>query len=224
MGLPCEPLLHGHLAYAVAPPEALVMLPNERLMHVDAAHAFLDMAHAARRDGIDLIPRMPFRSLRRQERTVAHFAARPGFDAARAHRRAAPPGYSEHHTGYAVDVCDPPAATRAQRGIFSGRPAFSWMRTHAAAFGFEMSFPEANPFGIDFEPWHWRWVGDDRAQRIFATARQLRTMAEQDPRIAALLPGADSATLLAAAPAEQRGPLETLLRQHCHSLAEVRPR
>ena len=65
----------------------------------------------------------------------------------------AAPGYSEHHSGRALDIGtpgEPPAEESFER-----TPAFAWLRDNAAAFGFAMSYPRDNPHGIVYEPWHW---------------------------------------------------------------------
>lgn len=67
----------------------------------------------------------------------------------------AAPGYSEHHSGEALDLGtrgEPPAEES-----FEHTAAFDWLGRHAATFGFRMSYPRDNPHGIVFEPWHWRW-------------------------------------------------------------------
>ncbi|CAD0360136.1 M15 family metallopeptidase [Xanthomonas sp. WHRI 8391] len=67
----------------------------------------------------------------------------------------AAPGFSEHHSGDALDIgtpSEPPA-----EDAFEATPAFAWLRTHAAQFGFRLSYPRDNPHGIVYEPWHWRW-------------------------------------------------------------------
>lgn len=65
----------------------------------------------------------------------------------------AAPGFSEHHTGRAVDIgtygCD------ALVEVFENTIAFQWLEDNAAAFGFTMSYPRNNAFGIIYEPWHW---------------------------------------------------------------------
>lgn len=65
----------------------------------------------------------------------------------------AAPGFSEHHTGRAVDIgtteCD-------SVGIkFENTLAFQWLSKNADGFGFTMTYPRDNPSGIDYEPWHW---------------------------------------------------------------------
>ena len=65
----------------------------------------------------------------------------------------AAPGYSEHHSGRALDIGTPgqPPAEES----FEHTPAFDWLRKNAAAYGFAMSYPRDNPHGIVYEPWHW---------------------------------------------------------------------
>ena len=67
----------------------------------------------------------------------------------------AAPGYSEHHSGCALDIGTPgePPAEES----FEDTPAFAWLDTHAEDHGFVMSYPRDNPHGIVYEPWHWCW-------------------------------------------------------------------
>jgi D-alanyl-D-alanine carboxypeptidase len=65
----------------------------------------------------------------------------------------AAPGHSEHHTGLAVDIASP--GSRPLTEEFETSPAFRWLEANAATFGFTMSFPRDNPWGIIYEPWHW---------------------------------------------------------------------
>ncbi|MCD7100354.1 D-alanyl-D-alanine carboxypeptidase family protein [Stenotrophomonas sp. MMGLT7] len=70
----------------------------------------------------------------------------------------AAPGYSEHHSGQALDIGtpgEPPAEASFERSA-----AFAWLAAHAARFGFAMSYPRDNPHGIVYEPWHWRFRGE----------------------------------------------------------------
>jgi len=65
----------------------------------------------------------------------------------------AAPGYSEHHSGRAVDLgtmdCD------ALSEDFWKTEAYQWLAKNADSYGFYLSYPSGNPYGIDFEPWHW---------------------------------------------------------------------
>ena len=65
----------------------------------------------------------------------------------------AAPGYSEHHTGCAVDLTTDgcPPLTEA----FEHTAAFAWLVARAKDFGFTMTYPRGNKFGLIYEPWHW---------------------------------------------------------------------
>lgn len=73
----------------------------------------------------------------------------------------AAPGFSEHHSGRAIDIGT--AGEPAAEESFEHTPAFSWLLRHAGAFGFRMSYPRGNPNGIVYEPWHWYWIGGDQS-------------------------------------------------------------
>lgn len=86
----------------------------------------------------------------------------------------APPGFSEHATGYVVDF-----GTRDRNGCPDAEACFGatavgrWLTAHAAEFGFEQSFPAGNKQQVKWEPWHWRWVGRTAAVPGAQVARTL---------------------------------------------------
>ncbi|MEM1310980.1 MAG: D-alanyl-D-alanine carboxypeptidase family protein, partial [Cyanobacteria bacterium P01_H01_bin.153] len=43
----------------------------------------------------------------------------------------------------------------------------TWLETNAARYSFELSFPEGNAQGVQYEPWHWRYVGDPDSLETF---------------------------------------------------------
>ena len=65
----------------------------------------------------------------------------------------AAPGFSEHHSGRAIDIATP--GTRPLTVEFERSKAFAWLTANAAAFGFTMPYGRGNTFGFEFEPWHW---------------------------------------------------------------------
>lgn len=67
----------------------------------------------------------------------------------------AAPGYSEHHSGFALDIGTPGAPPAEES--FEQTDAFAWLLGNATAFGFQLSYPRDNPYGIVYEPWHWCW-------------------------------------------------------------------
>lgn len=91
----------------------------------------------------------------------------------------APPGHSEHTTGYAIDFAVRPSPNCPDaEACMAATPAFRWLMANGPKYGFELSFPAANRQRVKWEPWHWRWVGASatapgaaRARFIFAKAR-----------------------------------------------------
>ena len=65
----------------------------------------------------------------------------------------AAPGYSEHHTGRAVDIGTPGSTPLEE--TFENTDAFRWLQRRAATFGFRLSYARGNSQGIIYEPWHW---------------------------------------------------------------------
>lgn len=70
----------------------------------------------------------------------------------------AAPGYSEHHTGCALDLTA--AGYAPLETDFDTTEAFAWLKRHAGGFGFRLSYPRDNPHGIAYEPWHWACIKD----------------------------------------------------------------
>jgi len=119
-----------------------------------AATAWKKMHAAAARDGIVLLPLSGFRSVARQTKIIrAKLAAGEDIDAIL--RLVAAPGYSEHHTGRAIDIGAP--GDRPLDEHFAKTTAFRWLKKHAGKFNFHLSYPRKNPHGIAYEPWHWRF-------------------------------------------------------------------
>lgn len=65
----------------------------------------------------------------------------------------AAPGFSEHHSGRAVDIATP--GSRPLTEEFEESEAFGWLTQNAKTYGFSMSYPRNNPAGFIYEPWHW---------------------------------------------------------------------
>ncbi|MEM7504409.1 MAG: M15 family metallopeptidase [Pseudomonadota bacterium] len=65
----------------------------------------------------------------------------------------AAPGFSQHHTGEAVDIASP--GSRPLTEEFDQSPAFDWLTRRAGEFGFVMTYPPNNKYGFVYEPWHW---------------------------------------------------------------------
>lgn len=117
-----------------------------------AANAWRELRFAAIADGVRLEIVSAFRDVHRQAEIVRDKLAR-GLSLEEILAVSAPPGYSEHHTGCAVDVTTEGALPLELE--FEQTPAFRWLSENANSYSFFLSFPRDNPHGYAFEPWHW---------------------------------------------------------------------
>lgn len=162
--------LLGHHRYADASVASLTVVSKTKekvvMLQVAAAERFLEMQRAARRDGVDLIAVSGFRDKAYQQGLFDRNLGKMG-QAIEVTKVSAPPGYSEHHTGYALDVGDGRQPETHVEPTFEQTKAFEWLQSNAGRFGFEMSFPKDNKQGVSYEPWHWRFIGNPESLKIF---------------------------------------------------------
>jgi len=117
-----------------------------------AAEQWTNMVAAAARDGIQLLIVSGFRAVEYQADLIRKkIAAGQVINDILEVNTA--PGFSEHHTGNAVDIATP--GSRPLTEEFENSQAFQWLTRNAGQFGFSMTYPRDNPWGITYEPWHW---------------------------------------------------------------------
>ncbi len=121
-----------------------------------AAAAYRKMVAAAAREGIVLQAVSGYRSASYQMHLVEEKLHR-GMSLHTALQKNTAPGFSEHQTGCAVDLTTP--NTTPVDASFANTRAYRWLVKHAAQFGFRLSYAPHNRYGIEFEPWHWRFIG-----------------------------------------------------------------
>lgn len=125
---------------------------RDQLLVPAAAEAWRALKVAALVDGISLFIVSSFRSIDRQAEIV-----RRKLGAGQVLKDiltvSAPPGFSEHHTGRAIDLSTP--GCRVLEVEFDKTAAYAWLRKRAEGFGYFLSYPSENPWGYQYEPWHW---------------------------------------------------------------------
>ena len=120
------------------------------------ARAWREMKTAAFADGIELLLVSGFRSVRYQADLIRNKLA-AGHDIESILKVNAAPGFSEHHTGRAVDIATP--GSRPLTAEFESSAAFAWLGKHAGRHGFTMPYGRNNVYGFSYEPWHWSQLG-----------------------------------------------------------------
>jgi zinc D-Ala-D-Ala carboxypeptidase len=125
---------------------------REHLLVPAAAAAWRQMAEDASGDGVVLHIASALRTVDRQTEIIRRKLVR-GLSLEQILCESAPPGYSEHHSGRAVDVCTPGCPPLEPE--FDRTEAFGWLSSRAKRYGFVLSFPPNNQYGYSYEPWHW---------------------------------------------------------------------
>ncbi|MCR5102406.1 MAG: M15 family metallopeptidase [Butyrivibrio sp.] len=132
------------------------------------------MLQAAERDGVNLVICSPYRNSSRQENLfntkIDNYMA-AGMSYMEAYNLASQavtvPGSSEHQIGLALDiVSDTYSLLEAE---FGDTDAGKWLAANSYKYGFVLRYPlgKEDITGIEFEPWHFRFVGVDAASVMY---------------------------------------------------------
>jgi len=124
----------------------------------DTARAWADMVSTAADQAIELLIVSGFRSIDDQTRLITK-KLNTGQRIETILTVNTAPGFSQHHTGRAIDIASP--GVRPLTEAFGDSAAFQWLAANAARFGFSMPYTRDNEWGITYEPWHWYF--DDAA-------------------------------------------------------------
>lgn len=134
------------------------MFDREQSMSLHAGRAWSEMKQVAASAGIELQLVSAYRSVDYQAGIIQRKLDR-GQSVDQILKASAAPGYSEHHSGNALDISTPGYTPLEEE--FEHSPAFDWLKKSAGSYGFTMSYPRNNPHGVCYEPWHWCWATAD---------------------------------------------------------------
>lgn len=120
-----------------------------------AADALAEWCDGGRNVGVIFYATSAYRSYDEQVTIYNNMVTANGQESADA--LSARPGYSEHQTGLTVDI----AATNQESEDFQDTNAYLWTSTNSADYGWILRYPDGKECitGYDFEPWHYRYVG-----------------------------------------------------------------
>ena len=150
------------------------------------AESLMDMIHDAAKAGHTIYIISAYRDLDRQtylyKAEVKEWLAL-GYSQKGAEEKAATvvalPGTSEHHLGLAVDLVD---STHVQ--LDEGAEltkGYKWLVKNCHKYGFILRYPNGatDITGIIYEPWHFRYVGEEAAKEIMEAGITLEEYLEQ---------------------------------------------
>lgn len=175
-------LVNANLPFDAEPAPELAVADDATgaQLEAEAAEAYRKMAAAALADGIELELAAGYQSL--NVRQAAHqiqkqLSVENGYadDEAEALACAVVPKAesNEHGTGYAADITS--ADHTAADSGFADTRAYQWLQAYAAEYGFVLRYPEDRQAatGVEFKPYHWRYVGAENALAIRASGLSL---------------------------------------------------
>lgn len=129
-------------------------------VHAEVAPYLEDLLKEANEEGLSLLIASAYRSFSEQAALKSGYRIRYGTGA---NAFSAEQGYSEHQLGTTIDFTTPEVG-----GTFAGfdrTEEYAWLMKHAWKYGFVLSYPKGNSY-YQYEPWHWRFVGKDLAERL----------------------------------------------------------
>lgn len=141
-------------------PENLVQTEDGFYLNQEAYAAFQEMQSAAAGEGLILEINSAYRSVSEQQSVVTAQCAAYGQSYCESH--VAQPGFSEHHTGLAIDIKTP------HNGTFAYSKEFIWLKEHAQEYGFIWRYQKDMEKYTRFseEAWHYRYVGKELAPKV----------------------------------------------------------
>ena len=130
----------------------------------DTNDAYIEMAKAAKVDGIQLMANSTYRTYKRQDEIYKDFYYSKGISYA--DKYAARAGYSEHQTGLAIDIFTTGNSTTSN---FEESEAFKWLSTNAHKYGFILRYHKGKEYltGYNYESWHYRYLGVETATKVY---------------------------------------------------------
>lgn len=141
-------------------PDNLVSLSNGAQVVDYVKEAFELLIKGSKEEGLNIYPSTAYRSIGFQSTLYNNYVARDGKE--KADTYSARPGYSEHHTGLAIDVNDVSAA-------FNNTNEAKWLEENCYKYGFILRYPKESEdqTGYNYESWHIRYVGEELAKKLY---------------------------------------------------------
>ena len=161
----------GHFPYRETSFENLVEITPDILVHKKMYKSLLKMRNDAKKEGIYLVFLSGFRSIELQKEIFYSLKSVRSQIAMERARVSAPPGYSEHSTGFAIDIGDALNRETDFEVEFETTSAYKWLERNAAKYHFKLSF-DRKQNSVDYEPWHWRYEGNIEALKIFEASNR----------------------------------------------------
>ena len=136
----------------------------------EAKNAFEKMSNDAIKNNAPVYGQSAYRSYETQKNIYNNEVKKNGIEIADS--QSARPGFSEHQTGYAIDVS---STKKGNMLSFEKTKSFIWLKNNAHKYGFILRYPKnkENITGYIYEPWHYRFVGKEVANDMYNNYKDL---------------------------------------------------
>ncbi len=150
-----------------------------------AYDAYLKLKDAVAKDGVTIELDSTYRSVKAQQELWDRWSADPEKGPEYVKKFVAVPGYSEHHTGLAIDICLRKNGELVYDNdeMIADRESFAKIHSKLADYGFILRYLEnrQDSTGYTYEPWHLRYVGSTEiAKEIMTKGLTLEEYLEQN--------------------------------------------
>jgi D-alanyl-D-alanine carboxypeptidase len=154
---------HRPLTPKTYAPNDLATVGHGQQMRQKAASALAKMESSASKQGVSFYAASAYRSYDQQ--VAAYNSEVKAYGRSYADQESARPGYSEHQTGWAVDLGTSGCAINK---CFANTAAGKWVAMNGYKYGFIIRYPKAQKSitGYEYEPWHLRYVGQPLAEQM----------------------------------------------------------
>jgi D-alanyl-D-alanine carboxypeptidase len=144
----------------------------------EAAEHLGRLVESTEADGEELVVASAYRSY--EEQRLSHERLMSIFGAG-ADRMSATPGHSQHQLGTAIDFTNAAAGYQVWMP-FAQTSAYWWLEQHAWEYGFVLAYPRGKEeqTGYEWEPWHYRYVGVEDAERLEKSDLSLQEYLESE--------------------------------------------
>ncbi len=144
-------------------PISLEYATQNKYLRKKAKEQFEKLSHDAKEKGFQIIAVSAYRDYHYQDQLFESYVKEKGEKYAL--KCSAKPGHSEHQTGLSLDVM----GSNNDYDEFEKSSEFDWMIHNAHKYGFILRYPKGKEYitGFKYEPWHYRYVGQDLASLLY---------------------------------------------------------
>jgi len=155
-----------HLPYTIEPADSMCYIGKARV-HKQCCEVVKKMIEDAKKENVYIGIRSAYRDSAEQAYQFYYLGDLYKQTMEQRQKHTAPPKFSEHHTGFAIDFMDLQHTSVTYNIAFENTAVFKWLQKNACKYGFVMSFPKNNKQNLQYEPWHWRYEGNEYARSKF---------------------------------------------------------